>query len=104
MTNIKDLLTRLDEASKDLPMPDSNVGFKIIKKERLPDDYLSVVQGFNPNGTTGGPSYVSWIFNHTDGGFHYGDYTEDFSGKKSPEELKKIADIIYQAKLKKYKA
>ena len=64
-------------------VPTTNVGYKIIESKRSKDlggfsSPTSIVLGHRENDN----QYVTWVFNHRDGGFHWGHYFENYNNAK----------------------
>ena len=52
-------------------IPTQNVGFEILESKDCTDnDFCSIVLGHHKNDKM----YVTWLFNHQDGGFYWGHY------------------------------
>jgi len=69
----------------DQEIPEFNAGFKIIESKRvlivdgtIPETPHSIVLAYSENDS----KYVTWLFNHRDGGFHWGHYFTNYSNAK----------------------
>ena len=62
-------------------IPEKNVSFKIVESKRSKENnFISVVLGQLVDQSES--KFVTWIFNHQDGGFHWGHYFSDYTSAK----------------------
>lgn len=75
-----------------VPFGHMSYKFEIIGRGTGADDFLSVVLGRNKRDLTREPKFVVWYYNHQEGGFGNGHYTNDH--KSATKEFWRRADSI----------
>jgi hypothetical protein len=67
------------EEKNEKEIPKKNVRFKIVESKRSKkSDFISVVLGQLVDES----EFVTWLFNHQDGGFFWGHYFSDYTSAK----------------------